>query len=219
MMLTAWLRRVRVWLAEVPTFWSFLMVLLVFIVVPLVVSRAAEDGLRYAGLLLQLVGVSVVAYTLRGRGKVFNHKPVLEFAMDWLRRAPPFRPRSHVVEASATDSLNASATADATVWRGPRLDQPLEAQLEAIRENLASVRVQLESLTVRTGQQVSELRNALDTERSQRAVQLQEARRTLEQVAAESLYVEVAGLCWLVAGIIFATVPQELVTATRWLTQ
>lgn len=219
MVLTAWLRRVWAWLAEVPAFWLFLLILFAFITVPLAFFKVAEDALRYAGLLLQLVGVSVVAYTLRGRGKVFNHKPVLEFALDWLRRAPPFRPRRRVVEASATASAHASATANATVWRGARLDQPLEEQLQAIRENLLTVRDQVESMTVKTGQQVAALRAALDAERSQRSVQLQEARRTLEQVVAESLYLEVAGLCWLVAGIILATVPKELVTVTRWFAQ
>jgi uncharacterized protein YjeT (DUF2065 family) len=219
MLLTAWLRRIWLWLAEVPTFWSFLLVLFVLVALPVAVASTAEDALRYAGLLLQLVGVSVVAYTLRGRGKVFNHKPVFEFALDWLKRAPPLRPHTRVIEASAIASANAFATADATVWRGPRLDQSIEVQLEVIRENLVTVREQVANLSMQTGRQVAELRTALESERSERAIQLQETRRTLQQVAAESLYLEVAGLCWLVAGIILATVPKELVAAMRLLAQ
>lgn len=206
----SWLWRVWKWLGEVPTFWGSLVVLMVCFALPLGLVVKAEDGIRYAGLLLQLVGVGVVAYTLRGRGKLFGRLPVLRHAVQWIRRAPRLRPRHQVLEVSGVACATAFGNADATIWRGPRLDQSLEAQLDAIRENLETLRGRCDSLSQRQSEQNAQLREAIASERVERSKQVDAARRTLEGVAAESLYLEAAGLVALVIGIIAATIPAEL---------
>lgn len=213
MLLNSWVRRVWYWVGEIPTFWTFVAVLGVVIAGCLVCTKMAEDGLRYAGLLLQLLGVGVVAYTLRGRGKLFGKTPVLTFAVAWLRRVPKFRQRHTILEASGSAQANSSSSAEATVWRGPELGQSLEVQLDAIRENISTLRDQLERAEYRSSHKIAELHNAIESERAQRSSQLQEAKRTLETLATDSLYLEVAGLAWLVVGIVLATVPQELARA------
>lgn len=213
------LRRVYNWLAEVPTFWAFLAVLAVAVCLPLLLVTPVADAVRYAGLLLQLLGVGVVAYTLRGRGKPFDHAPVLTFARSWIRRAPSFRPRHITLEVTGTAMGSASASADATLWRGHRLDQPVEAQLDAIRENLATLRDDLQAQGSCTNARVAELRNAIDAERAQRSAEIQETKRTLKEIAADSLYLEVAGIGWLVAGIFLATIPAEIAALCCWAAQ
>jgi hypothetical protein len=208
--MSSWLRRVYHWLAEVPTFWAFLVVLTFAGGLPLLLVTPAADAIRYAGLVLQVVGVGVVAYTLRGRGKPFGHAPVLTFALEWIHRAPRFPPRTITLEVSGTASASASASADASVWRGPRLDQPIEAQLEDIRESIATLQGQVERQGSRTNARLSELQNAIDAERTQRSTQIQETKRILQEVATDSLYLEVAGVAWLVIGIVMATIPAEL---------
>ena len=99
---------------------------------------------------------------------------------------------------------------DASVWRGPRQDQPVEAQLEAIRENISTLRDQVERFESRSSQKMTELYNAIELERTQRSLQVQDTKRTMETLATESLYLEVAGLWWLVTGIVLASIPQEL---------
>lgn len=206
----SWLGRVWAWLGEVPTFWGFLTLLMACFGLPLGLGFTTEDGIRYAGMLLQLVGVGVVAYTLRGRGKLFGRLPVMRYAIQWIRRAPVPRPRHQVLEVTGVASTNAFGSAELTVWRGPLLDQPLDAQLAAIRENLETLRGQFDSLAQRQGVQIAEVRQAIASERAERSQQVQAARRTLEGVAAESLYLEAAGLVALVIGIIAATIPVEL---------
>lgn len=186
---------------------------------PLLLGASVEDTMRYAGLSLQLFGVSVVAYTLRSRGKLFDRVSVIAFAYEWIRRAPSFSTRNITLEASGTAIVSASGTADAIVWRGPRLDQPIEDQLEAIRENLATLRGQVDAQEFRTSARLADLSNAIDAERNQRSVQVQESKRKLEEFAADSLYLEVAGLAWLVSGIVLATIPSEAATLIQWLTR
>ncbi|WP_128003607.1 hypothetical protein [Piscinibacter defluvii] len=219
MHLRSWLTRVWHWLTEIPTFWTFVAVLVLLLLVPPKIAATVEDGLRYGGLLLQLLGVSVVAYTLRGRGKSFGRTPVLQFAIAWLKRAPSLRPRSITIEVQGAEIAIASDGADATVWRGPRLDQSFEAQLDAIRENLSSLRDQLSSFDTRVGASIRELRLEIETERNHRGAQLQDTRRLLEGIAADTLYLEVAGLGWLVTGIIVATIPVEIASVLSRLTQ
>lgn len=209
-MLKSWFWRVWQWLGEVPTFWGFLAVLTVCFGLPLGLAVKTEDGIRYAGLLLQLVGVGVVAYTLRERGRLFGRLPVLAYASQWMHRAPSLRPRHQVLEATGAASVTVFGSAEATVWRGPRRDQTLDVQLEAIRENLETLRGMFDSLTQRQSEQNAQLQEAIAAEREARAQQVQAARRTLEGVAAESLYLEVAGLAALVIGIVVATIPAEI---------
>ena len=217
--MNTWLHRLWTWLSEVPTFWTFATVLVGAVSLPVLVLPATEDALRIAGLLLQLLGIAVVAYTLRGRGKLFGRLPVLTFARDWFARIPRFRPKTIVLEASACASASASASADATVWRGPRIDQPIEAQLDAIRENLATVRDQLTKLESRTSGRLAQITDAIEAERSQRTVQLRENREKIEELATSSLYLEVAGIAWLVSGVVLATIPAELSQALNWLSR
>ena len=217
--MTNWIYRIWRWLSEVPTFWAFAAVLLGAVAIPVLTMNARDDAFRIAGLLLQLVGISVVAYTLRGRGKLFGRLPVLKFALEWFSRAPRFRTNTINLEASACASASASANADATVWRGPRLDQPIEAQLEAMRENIATVRDQLMKLETRTSSRLTQITNAIEAERSQRSEQLRESREKIEELATGSLYFEVAGLAWLVSGVVLATIPLELSKTISWLTR
>ena len=214
-----WLYRLWHWLSEIPTFWTFSAVLVIGTAIPVLTIAARDDALRIAGLLLQLLGIAVVAYTLRGRGKLFGRAPVLQFAQDWISRGPRFRPKTITLQASAVASASASASAEATVWRGPRLDQPIEAQLEAVRENIATVRDQLARLETRTSSRLNQISEAIETERSQRSAQLRESREKIEELATGSLYLEVAGLAWLVSGVVLATVPLELSRALAWLSR
>lgn len=209
-MMKSWFWRVWQWIGEVPTFWGFLAVITVCFGLPLGLVVNTEDGIRYAGLLLQLVGVGVVAYTLRGRGRLFGRLPVLAYASQWMRRAPSLRPRHQVLEAKGTASVTAFGSAETTVWRGPRRDQTLDVQLDAIRENLETLRSMLDSLSRRQSEQNAKVQEAIAAEREERAQQVQAARRTLEGVAAESLYLEVGGLATLVIGIVAATIPAEV---------
>jgi len=212
MLLKAWLLRVWHWLAEIPTFWAFLAVLTVAICAPLFLVQSAENAIRYAGLVLQLVGVGVVAYTLKGRGEPLGHAPVITFAREWARRAPKFRQGTITLEGNLSSAARASATLEATVWRGPRLDQPIEAQLESIRDNIATLRSQVETQESKASGRFAELRTAIEAESTRRSAQIQETRQTLKVVAADSLYLEVAGLAWLVIGIALATIPGEIAT-------
>lgn len=210
------LRRLWHWLAEVPTFWVFLLVLLSSVAVPQMLPVERHDAVRYAGLLLQLLGIGVVAWTLRGRGQVFNHKAVTRYALEWLRRAPIRGPARGRVELQGTGGMRISGSASVEVWRGPRLDQPVEAQLEAIRQNLEMVRGKVDSLMAQTDRRLADMNNGLDEERRERVAHIREVTRALERVAADSLYVEVAGLWWLVIGIVLATAPGEVVEAASW---
>jgi len=214
--LVSWLGRVWRWLSEIPTFWAFLSVLALATCLPLLLAANRDDALRYAGLVLQLVGVGVVAFTLRGRGKIFGRIPVIVFAREWIRRAPSFHPRSVTLEATGIASATAFGTANVTVWQGPRLDQSIEAQLEAIRENLTTLREQLDVHDLRTNSLVAELHIAINAERAERTTEILETKQKLEGMAADSLYLEVAGLSWLVSGIVLATIPAEIAALFRW---
>ena len=169
-----------------------------------------EDGLRVSGLLLQLMGIGVVAYTLRGRGKIFRRGSAVGYTLDWIKRIPSFKPRSITLQANGRAKVVASATSSATSWRDPRLGRSVEDQLEAMRENLETLRKQIDDNESKTVNRFTDVYEQLQTEASARAQQHQQTRKTIEELAANTLYLEAAGLGWLVLGVIMATIPGEL---------
>ena len=83
-----WLRRLAEWIAEPRGFWLFTFVAAVAVGLALVIPRPLADDLRFAGLALQLLGVSTVLRGLRDRGRLFNKPSIVASTRAWFSRFP-----------------------------------------------------------------------------------------------------------------------------------
>ena len=55
------------------------------------------------------------------------------------------------------------------------------------------------------------MRNELESERRERAVQDEKTQKRLEEVSAGGLHLEWAGVFWLLLGLVLATAPAEII--------
>jgi hypothetical protein len=212
----AWLLRVFAWLAEVRTFWLIVVVFLIAIFLPQFVGKA-EDVLRWSGLVLQLLGIGVVAYTLRARSKLFDRGSVVSLATAWLKRAPRFRPPSITLTGIGTAYATSEACGVGGVVTDPQLDKPIEAQLEVIRKQVDAIEQQFAAFTSQTNNLGGQLQAQLDAEQSERSRQHAKMKKTIGSLATDSLHLEVAGVLWLAVGMVLSTIPREICWALPWL--
>lgn len=207
----SWLRQLWHWLVEIHIFWIVVITLALAICTPIYLFGPVADALRYAGLILQLLGVAVVAHTFRGRRKLFDRPSFFSLARNWILRAPRFRPRQITLEADCALNVTTFVKAEATVWHRSSSDQPVAEQLAAIQNNLEVLRFQLDQYGSRTNASIIDLRNNIEAEHALHFAELNKTSQTLKELGAESLNLEVAGITWLIFGIVLATISAELI--------
>ena len=205
-----WLRRLARWFAEPRGFWLFAFVGAAAVGLALVIPLPLADDLRFAGLALQLLGVSTVLRGLRDRGRLFDKPSVISSVRDWFSRLPPYKPHSVTLAASGLASATATASMDAVVWRGYREEESLENRFLALAENLDTVHKELDQVSARFANQVGNVQELVQREQSARMEEITRVQRKLAELGAGGLNIELVGVAWLVAGIVLATVPAEI---------
>jgi hypothetical protein len=197
-----WLKNLWRWLAAVLRWvrrsWLVLVapvsVAVVFMIV-YALPLTVEPRVRIIGLLLQLLGLTTVAYGLRETRKLFN-RPTL--VAERLRQFPPFTPKTYVLSAEpGTYHITGHAA---------------EAQLQAL-----SIEQRVEMLEGRLAEQDrlmhktwTNIRDTLESERRSRESADSTLQRQLEEFAAGGLHLETIGLFWILVGVILATASVEI---------
>jgi hypothetical protein len=178
-------------------------------------ANSLDDGLRYAGLILQISGVLTVAIGLRDRRRIFWGKGLLQSFFQWLNRFPRSAPKPHTISAQGIASASAVGSAYAFGWQNIHGDATVKDRLAVLERNLNSVK-QL-ALDARTQAQLEavRLRSDLESESHERKTSDDAIRSKLESVGAGNLHLESAGVVWLILGIILGTVPGEAAALVR----
>ena len=176
-----------------------------------------EDRIRYAGLLLQLLGVGTVAYLLRDKHRTFDRRGLWASTRAWFAERPRFRGGSVTLIVANAAHAHASGNAKISIWRSPTAGATLEQRLLAVEANVEALRVDLSESTAQANKTLQKLNSDVQAERTERQNADREVTAKLEQLGAGGLHVEAAGLFWLVVGIVFATVPVELASLWRLL--
>ncbi len=180
----------------------------------LLLPGAADDRVRYAGLVLQLLGIVTVAFGLHDRRRLFNRPSytdelrALTAQIPWPRKAQPI----HVGVAAIVE---ASATVKAMGWRGPR--ESVEDRLAALEENLETLKGEQAKTSKELQQERTKRSEDLNLERQWRESALGEIQTRLETLGAGGLHLERTGLVWLAFGVALGTVPSEIVKAIAYL--
>jgi hypothetical protein len=203
---------VRVLTVDAKKGWWALLPLMLMALAPGLVTCDPEKHLRYAGLLLQLLGLVVVAIGIRDTRRLFGRPTLTAAIRVWIGKlAAAFGPPLIRVSASATIAIESRAAGQGTVStalteRSSTVEQRL-AELERanveIRQGLREISRQVTAIG-------PELREMIDKERDRRVQEDLKLRRLLEDQAAGGLHLETAALIWLLIGTIVATISSEL---------
>jgi hypothetical protein len=173
-------------------------------------AAGTSTAVRWAGMILQLLGLAAVAYGLRQTRKLFDAPTVLGQAWGWfgrLRRAFR-RPEPITLEAAAGGV--AFVGGKVRLRRGAGAGATVEQRLDVLEANLKSFKEEFDQTTSELSNKTGWLEKELNRERDERKAADNKTWKQIEEVSIGGLHLEVVGLTWLALGVVATSIPDEL---------
>lgn len=211
-----WLRAIAHWLWDGREGWGPLLIAVGIVIVASSITKVLDDGLRYAGLILQVLGVVTVAIGLRDRRQTFQKPGLPRLFLQWLVRFPRYAPKPQIVSAQGIASESAFGSAYAFGWQGVPDNATVEDRLVVLQKNLDTVKQLALDAKKEAQVEAAKLNSQLEAERREREAADRALGGKLESVSAGNLHLEGAGVFWLIVGIVFGTAPSEIATVVGW---
>lgn len=162
-----------------------------------------STAIAVAGLILQWLGLAVVAWGMRSLRQRFKRP-------SWFGRLWSALQRPHDVTIQLTGAaLEASGLAAVTAV-GSLANATVEQRLDAVEATTRQLRTDLNEKTQILTTAVDAVKQGVQREADERAAAIRDVLRQLEDVSAGGLQLQSLGLCWLFAGVLFTSVPSEI---------
>ncbi len=183
--------------------------------VALGLAGRVSDGLRYAGLVHQLLGVATVVHMLQGRRRQFKRPSLRDDAKTWLRAFPRFLPKNYTITPHS-GSIHITGHAPMVFASAKVEGKSLERRIVLLEAEAANLRTWIEEGEKQAKAETERVDGIINAERSDRAAVVARLDSTIDQLGAGGIQIESMGLAWLCVGIVQATIPDELVRSFSW---
>jgi hypothetical protein len=170
-----------------------------------------EARVRFAGFLVTLFGVALVAHGIIGTLKTFGAPSVRSRAAAWWARRPRLFGRT--IDVSGATTATASASGSLTLSGGGtvRVGPPsLEEQIAELKQEIARTNARVNVVDQRTQDDVRDLRTALAGERAAREASTRTLAEQVQSYTVGGIVWEVVGAWWVVVGQLFGAFPDEI---------
>jgi len=204
------LKLVPGWLRDASTLWRFVFgVAIICVSVDWVgywLRLDRIDRLPYEGWILELLGLTLVAFDLAKKLELFDQTSVVGRALEWFGRFPLFNQDQVVVVGAAhfaIEGATLSARGKIKVKEGATTEEKVEflmRQVDNIDDRIHDLRVQIKT-GIEDGLEGIEKRIS-NIEEEIAAVQSQAVKAHVGDIS-----LEVVGLGWILIGLTLATVP------------
>lgn len=203
-----WTHKVLHWCRADPLAWSTIVTLAPFVLLAVVgpfLPCPTADLLRYAGLILQLLGIATVAKNLADKGVLFN----LPRLRDLVRRSresfPKWQAPQEVNFARAAAAIIPGASGQGRPWRGYDTAST-EERVEALIANLEELKTQVANSVAALKTEHDSLQTAVTRHRDERVQEDADLRRRLTGLGTSSIHLDWAGIIWLAVGLVLSTI-------------
>jgi hypothetical protein len=187
------------------------------------------EVVRFAGLLLTLAGVFLVApsgtvhLAQRWRQRITQAGRAARsrLAASWLGRTPLGRwlrsPAAHIFRVSGEAHLTGNVTLSAT-GLAPWLahSAPVEQRIDQLREKLDGLRSALDSLADGHRQELDSLKALLDERTTDLRGQIEEVSQRLDHALIEATEVDASALPWVLLGVALQAWPERWPWLPLW---
>lgn len=175
-----------------------------------------SDQIRYAGLVLQLLGIWTVAKNLAEKGVIFNLPRFREMIHTSIIDFPKWGAPKKINFATGSASVMIGANATLSQWRGYQ-DKTLEERVAALIGNVEELRTQLDQTTQTLKAELGKLQDSVAKDRDARIREEAELRRLLTALGVSGIHIDAAGVVWLALGIVLSTIPGEFAHFLHWI--
>ena len=205
-----WCRAFVGWLFEIRKFRLFWgTVGLIIVSLALVLWLKSEKSFRITGLALQIAGILTVVWNIRGTRKRFGKPSIWEFARQWIGRLPKYKGNTIILGSGHISGVSGMMTGRPEVWNHPPSNATPD-RLAAIETNLDWIRKRLNELDLETREKLKRHAERLDQEMQTRTVGDQDIRDRLAISETGGLSLSVAGIVFLIVGLVMSTASVEL---------
>ncbi|MFA6985389.1 MAG: hypothetical protein WC213_04205 [Arenimonas sp.] len=201
----AWMKRIVRWAFTLRLFWLALIVVGLAAYICLE-AAPSEQNIRLTGLALEMLGLAAAAQGIRDTRQLFGRPSFVQMIRSWLQSFPPLRSKTSMAAGSGTVSVSAVATGD--VWIGG--GSTIESRLDAAEKNLRSVSNRLNAAHAELDLALRRLQEKVAQEGAQREHEDRKLHEKIEMASADGLSLAAIGVVLLAAGLIFSTLPLEL---------
>ena len=170
-----------------------------------------EFGLRLTGLILQGIGIWVVAKGLRDRSRIFQRPGLIQLLIQRIKNAKilRFARKRQVVSAQGIASQATVGSPRGYVWHASSDKASREERFSAIEQNIDTVKQMALDAQEYAHTETAKLQSELNSERRERKDFDEKIAKKLEDVSVGNLNLEWWGVISLILGIILATFSQE----------
>jgi hypothetical protein len=213
-----WINALVFWLLDAWRFCPklFLVVVLVVFIFGYLLPGTIDDRVRYCGLALQVIGISIVAWGLRDRRRLFNLPSLLDKFRGCLRRFPRWGAKPQTNSFSGTGGYSFGGGGKVSSWIDAPPEASIEVRLAALEANVKSLKTEQAEIAKELQEETRRWIEAVDSERLKRESGVMEIRNLVNTLGAGGLHLEWAGVFWLILGVVLATIPNEIAGWLKW---
>ena len=208
------IKAVGPWMAEGKYLWLVfapcLLALLVILLGP------SEPVFRITGLVLQLFGISTIIWGISETRKLFGHASLASKIVAWFQRFP-LRRRHLVMAVGRGDFAATMGKARAFVTHSAGPNPTLDARIEAVENNIASMQNQITAIERELDEGLGKVRDNIRSEARTRDADDKKLREKIESSATGGIHISAIGAAWLFVGVLLSTAAPELATFAKWL--
>lgn len=198
------------WFFELILLWLTL-ILLGMILVIFFYPGSNEAMFRFYGLFLQIVGLSTVILGTHRTIRFFHYPSYISIIKAWKNRCPLVSQAVDVPIESINQSLQMKEPEVFEV-NGPDTDSSIQDRIEALEKNIFSLHERITRIHNDIDMSSLNKKRALEVEANLRKTQDEEILRKIERAGTDGVYVTLAGVIFMIVGVILSTASSEIFT-------
>lgn len=169
-----------------------------------------DQGIRISGMLLELLGILVVAKGLSESRKLFGRPSLYQSFMSWAERRPRFGAPAYVLNAGEGRFIvngNDSAMAFGSVGTSAHT---LEERIALLEQRLNLTDTQIQEGRRKLEEETKNRIEAINYEEGARIEGDAVVRKHLEEAVVGGINLETVGIVWLACGVTLSSLSEEL---------
>lgn len=202
------LKVVGPWLGEARYVWLALAVNIAALVVALR-PGTSEPVIRLTGLALQVLGIGTVIWGISETRALFGHPSITSKAKSWFGRFPLLK-RNIVIGVAAIESAEMIGKARGYVTHNPVPSPTIEARLDALEKNIASIHERISHTQNEMDQELQKTNEAINAEKHARETEDNSLHSKLEATGTGGVHISAIGASWLFIGVTLSTAAIEI---------
>jgi len=179
------------------------------------VSPDLSAAVRYAGTVLQVLGLATVAFGLSKIRRLFGRPSLPLKIWGWFRQLASAFETPKPITLQASIEVSVVMSGDLSVVRAAGPGASLEDRVSVLEENLSRLRDELAVKKQKFQEGIQTVKEQIERETQERRTENQQIARRTEELAVGGLHLETVGLLWLVFGVVVTSIPDEIAAVLR----